>query len=308
MPVAASFGRRAGERGCPGLAARLRPPLAALAGAAAALVVGAAIPGGGAAAADPDCPPSQVGLTVSKTSVPAPNSIVIRGDTISYTVTAQNTGNVGLVVQLDDDLSGVLPAATYNDDAIGRINGVEAGTATFAGNHVTWRGPVPGGQSATLTYSVTVSVDAAFGYMIVNRVTGSATGTFDDPSETCPPTETTSPAPTGTSTTTETATPTETGTTSPAPTGTGTTSEPGITITDEAESENQVGTEATSQAPAPTSTSASAAPSAGGSQPRAPGDLPATGAETKAGLAVGIFALAAGAALLLAGRRNGRHV
>jgi uncharacterized repeat protein (TIGR01451 family)/fimbrial isopeptide formation D2 family protein len=76
------------------------------------------------------------------------------GDVVHYTVTLTNSGS-GDYTAADpaavvDDLSAVLDDATFADDAT-----ADRGSApTYTAPRLTWSGPLPAGQSVTLTYSV----------------------------------------------------------------------------------------------------------------------------------------------------------
>jgi uncharacterized repeat protein (TIGR01451 family) len=73
--------------------------------------------------------------------------------TLTYTVEVTNTGKAAYTAEepasFEDDLSGVLDDATYNDDA---SNG-----ADVDGDLLTWSGPLAVGETVTITYSVTVA-------------------------------------------------------------------------------------------------------------------------------------------------------
>jgi uncharacterized repeat protein (TIGR01451 family) len=74
------------------------------------------------------------------------------GDTVTYTITVVNTGQVDFTAadpaSYTDDLTDVLDDARYNDDA---TNG-----ASYAEPELTWQGALPIAGSETFTYSVTV--------------------------------------------------------------------------------------------------------------------------------------------------------
>jgi large repetitive protein len=92
--------------------------------------------------------------TLEKSSDPVTGTEVDPGEKVTYTLTVVNTSETGLVdATVVDDLSDVLDDAT--------LDAVPAG-ATVDGDELTWA--VPGlapGESATLSYTVTVDRDAA---------------------------------------------------------------------------------------------------------------------------------------------------
>lgn len=93
-------------------------------------------------------------LSIVKTSDATENSRP--GDTVTYTVTATNTGEGAYTTQnpavVFDDLSGVLDDATYNGN--GAAN--RAGTVSYAEPLLSWTGALGVGQSVVVTYTVTL--------------------------------------------------------------------------------------------------------------------------------------------------------
>ena len=89
-------------------------------------------------------------FSVTKT---ADRTDVVPGQKVTYTITVKNTGTVDYTAaapaSFSDDLSAVLDDATYNDDA--------TGGATYAAPTLSWSGALAAGDTATITYSVTVN-------------------------------------------------------------------------------------------------------------------------------------------------------
>ncbi len=99
-------------------------------------------------------------LSIEKTSTATADSRV--GDVVQYTVTATNIGtgdyDAARPAVVFDDLSGVLDDATYNGDAVVTISdGSAVDAPAFVEPLLSWSGPLAGGESATLTYSVTLT-------------------------------------------------------------------------------------------------------------------------------------------------------
>ncbi|MFG3254724.1 isopeptide-forming domain-containing fimbrial protein [Streptomyces sp. NPDC048172] len=100
---------------------------------------------------DPDCSSETplAALDVAKTASPREPGT---GDRVTYTVTVENTGTAAYDgATFTDDLSGVLDDATWNGDAR-----ADRGDVSYAPPRLTWRGDLPAGAKATVTYSVTV--------------------------------------------------------------------------------------------------------------------------------------------------------
>ncbi|MDX6742255.1 hypothetical protein [Actinocorallia sp. A-T 12471] len=91
------------------------------------------------------------------------------GETVTYTVTATNTGDGDFTADdpayFTDDLSEVLRAAAYNQDVT-----ASSGNASYAEPVVSWRGVLAAGESVTVRYSVTVDAGAG-GRRVCNTVT-----------------------------------------------------------------------------------------------------------------------------------------
>lgn len=116
-------------------------------------------------------------LALSKTSDPANGTAVHAGQRLTYTVEAENSGNMRLdPVTVTDDLAGVLASAEYQGDVATAIDGdpVSYGAATITGDDLAWTGALEPGQVLTITYSVVVDTDVE-GERIANRVTASGT-------------------------------------------------------------------------------------------------------------------------------------
>jgi uncharacterized repeat protein (TIGR01451 family) len=119
-------------------------------------------------------------LTITKT---ADVASAAPGTPVHYTITVADTGQTPYAgATVTDDLAGVLGAAAYNDNAT-----ATTGTVAYASPTLTWTGGLAPGDTATITYSVTVDNPETGGTSLVNTATSAA------PGSTCPP-ETDSPA------------------------------------------------------------------------------------------------------------------
>ena len=101
-------------------------------------------------------------LQMAKTASPTSGTAVKSGDTIIYTITATNDGDIDLVgAKVADNLADVLDDATL---VVGSpacsIGGTPCTAPVVSGNNLTWTGNLLVGETATLTYAVTVKPTA----------------------------------------------------------------------------------------------------------------------------------------------------
>ncbi|GAA3200069.1 fibronectin type III domain-containing protein [Actinocorallia longicatena] len=135
--------------------------------------------GGGAPACSTSVPILDPRLTLSKI---ADRTTVTPGGTISYTVTAVNTGPTTYTgASFTDSLATVLNDANYNDDA-----SATSGTVGYNAPTVTWTGDLAPGASATITYSVTVKDPDPGDKLPANQIVSSTLGADCAPGATGP--------------------------------------------------------------------------------------------------------------------------
>ncbi|GAA3876397.1 hypothetical protein GCM10022381_18710 [Leifsonia kafniensis] len=120
-----------------------------------------------------DYPVAVSSYTVAKhASVPSAHP----GDTVDYTVTVTNTGNVAFTTSqpatFTDDLSGVLDDATV-------VAGSVTPGAVVAGNTLSWSGALAVGETKTITYTVTVTDPRSGDGVLSNVVVPGANGQCD---------------------------------------------------------------------------------------------------------------------------------
>jgi uncharacterized repeat protein (TIGR01451 family) len=114
------------------------------------------------------CP--EPAYTVEKSaSTPGP---VGAGDTVTYTVTVVNTGEIAANAAFSDDLTEILDDATV---VPGSVN-ASTGTAELNGSTLTWSGLLGTTQSATVTYAVEVNSPLSGDRDLGNTVTPTAPG------------------------------------------------------------------------------------------------------------------------------------
>src|SRR5699024_1412959 len=114
--------------------------------------------------------------TLSKESDPESGSGVSPGDTITYTVTAENLSKSDMDdLVVSDDLSDVLDTATFE-----RFVDDDEGNASVDGDDLTWNiETIDAGETTSISYEVTVDGDA-HGVTIGNVVTGDGDVPPDD--------------------------------------------------------------------------------------------------------------------------------
>ena len=111
-----------------------------------------------ASSTDPACSTSVSVLTPRLTlTSSADRSAATLGSTVTFSVTVTNAGQTTYTpAAFTQSLAGVLDDATYNSDAA-----ATTGTVGVAGGVLSWSGAMAPGETATITYSVTVSNPAA---------------------------------------------------------------------------------------------------------------------------------------------------
>jgi uncharacterized repeat protein (TIGR01451 family) len=108
-------------------------------------------------------------LTITKTANVASAA---PGSAVDYTITVADTGQTAYTgASVTDDLTGVLNAAAYNGDAAATV-----GTVSYASPALTWTGNLAPGDTATITYSVTINNPETGGTSLTNTVTSAAAG------------------------------------------------------------------------------------------------------------------------------------
>lgn len=95
-------------------------------------------------------------LSISKTTTGTAD--LAEGDTVTYAVTATNTGGADYTpaepATVTDDLSGIIDDADYDSDA----SSTRSGTITYSEPMLSWSGPLAAGDSVTITYTATVTL------------------------------------------------------------------------------------------------------------------------------------------------------
>jgi uncharacterized repeat protein (TIGR01451 family) len=112
-------------------------------------------------------------LTITKT---ANTAAAVPGSTVGYTVTVHDTGQTPYTAAtVTDSLTGVLTDTAYNNDAA-----ATRGAVSYASPVLTWTGNLAPGDTATITYTVTVNNPDTGGGALSNTVVSGV------PGSTCP--------------------------------------------------------------------------------------------------------------------------
>ncbi len=142
-------------------------------------IVSSAVPGNNCptGGTDPACTARVDVLVPALTIVKsADTATIVPGGTVSYTITVTNTGQTPYTgATVNDDLTGILGAAAFDDDA-----STTAGSLSYTAPTLTWTGGLAVGASATITYTITVDAEHVGGRVLANTVTSA------DPGSTCP--------------------------------------------------------------------------------------------------------------------------
>ena len=121
------------------------------------------------------------GYEFTKTADPKSGTAVQAGDTITYTITGENTGATKLDTVIADDLTKVLDFSTIKDAPTATVDGAPADPAvTLNGNGLSWKGVLKPKQKITIVYSVTVN-EGHEGKTLENHASSTATPPHDPP-------------------------------------------------------------------------------------------------------------------------------
>ncbi len=141
------------------------------------LIVAAASPAQGAT-----CPPgtttapcrSTIGVLTPALAIAATTDAAstVPGGTVHYTVTITDTGQTPQsAITVTDSLAGLLDDATYNGDAA-----ATTGTVLFTSPDLAWTGSLNPGDTATITFTATVSNPDAGNHILATAITSAAAG------------------------------------------------------------------------------------------------------------------------------------
>ena len=106
----------------------------------------------------------------------------VPGATVHYTITITNTGQTPYAgISVADDLSGLLDDAAYDGDAA-----ASGGTLSYTSPTLSWNGDLDRGQSATITFSVTVNNPDTGNKILADTLTSTTPGVSCPASGTAP--------------------------------------------------------------------------------------------------------------------------
>src|SRR6202044_22693 len=126
-------------------------------------------PAGSGAGCSLSIPVLTPALTIVKTASAA---TAAPGQKVTYTITVTDTGQTSYTgATVTDPLSGVIDDAAYDADAA-----ATRGAGSYTSPVLTLTGALPPGQSATVTYSVTVNNPDPGDHILTNTVTSAASG------------------------------------------------------------------------------------------------------------------------------------
>ena len=110
---------------------------------------------------------------IRKTVDPIVTSSIAPGQTFTYTIEVENTGDLPLTgISLTDNLSQVLDDAVYNND----VTSGGAGTVSYNGiNTISWSGDLAIGATVTIEYSVTMNDPVTGDGILRNSVVSTGT-------------------------------------------------------------------------------------------------------------------------------------
>jgi large repetitive protein len=124
-----------------------------------------------AGSASPNCATSVPVAVVTMTNL-ASTSTATPGSVVGYTVTVANTGQVPLTdIVFSIPLSDILDDASYDNDA-----GASEGMLSYTSPTLSWNGDLDPGQSATITFSVTVNNPDTGNKTLADTLTSTSTG------------------------------------------------------------------------------------------------------------------------------------
>ena len=113
-------------------------------------------------------------LTITSAATPA---TATPGGTVTYTITVTDTGQTPYTgATVTDPLTGVLDDAAYSGDAAATATGAGTGAVIYTNPDLTWTGNLSPGDTANITFSVTVNNPDAGNHLLASTLTSAAAG------------------------------------------------------------------------------------------------------------------------------------